>query len=109
MAIAPRETGAATMPRPFQDLVYVLEKPLVEHLHVHVVDAGGGQPDRVGRSRGEVELPATRVRATVRDLDDHGGTPVTHEQLRAEGQVRRGRRVLAVGLEDVPTRRVVTL
>src|ERR687898_906001 len=66
-------------------------------------------PALLGSNRGEVKVPATNVRPTVSDLDDHGIASVGHQQVRAERQVRRRRRVLGVGLENVPTRRQVAL
>ena len=55
-----RETGAAKMPRPLSCLAVRLAKTLgedllvVEDLDINVVDAGVGQPDLLGSSRGEV-------------------------------------------------------
>src|SRR5215216_7278833 len=59
-------------------------RSLVEDLDVNIVDAGVGQPDLLGSGLGEIQIPTTRVRPTVRDLDDHGVAPVGYQQLRTE-------------------------
>src|ERR671920_626748 len=93
VTISPKKTGAAFQPRPLSCLA-VRRRPLVEDLlvvedlDINVVDAGVGQPDLLGSSRGEVQVPATNVRPTVSDLDDHGIASVGHQQVRTERQVR---------------------
>src|SRR5215218_5975244 len=81
----------------------------LEDFDVDVVNARVGKPDVLGRCGGEIQLPTTRVRPTVGHGHNYGSITVADQQLRTERQVRRSRRVLAVGLEDVPTHRQVTL
>src|SRR5215212_8308263 len=102
-------TGAAQLPRPIWCLAGSRRRLLVEDFDVDIVDARVGKPYVLGRGGGEIQLPTTRVRPTVGHGHDHGSITVAYQQLRTERQVRRSRRVLAVGLEDVPTRRQVTL
>src|SRR5215210_2003360 len=102
-----KSEGAASPPRPHWNLGWF--EALPDDLHVHVVRAGVGKADLLGRRRGQVELPTPHVRPAVVDHDDGGVSTVAHEQLGPERVLQRGGRVIGVRAEDLAARGEVAL
>src|SRR5215203_3368345 len=95
-------TGAALAPPRKRSSRSGLGSRLNQHLYVHDVGARRGQPDVLGCHLREIQVPPRDIRPPVGD-PDHRAVHVADLEYRPHRQVRMGRRVVVVGVEDLAT------